>query len=137
MKKIFNPKSGKTERQTLRNNNPPAEKLLWAKLKHKQLLGYKFRRQQGVDRYIVDFYCPAVKLALEIDGDSHFNDLAQGHDKQRQKCIESYGIRFLRFTNDDIYKNLAGVLEVIARFISTTPGPSLNKEGGKSLHEKG
>ena len=89
------------------------ETVIWSKLKGKQLLGYKFRRQYSVDRYVVDFYCPELKLAVEIDGDSHFQNGAENDDMVRQAFIESFGIRFLRFTNEDVFKNLDGVVETI------------------------
>ncbi len=91
---------------------PSAEVLLWSKLKGKQLLGYKFRRQYSIDRFIVDFYCPALKLAIEIDGDTHTREV---YDRKRQEFIESFGIQFLRFTNTQVYENLEGVVELIAR----------------------
>ena len=63
---------------------PKAEVILWEKLSRKQMHGYKFRRQYGVDQYILDFYCPRLKLAIEIDGDSHFVTGAEDYDKERQ-----------------------------------------------------
>ena len=92
---------------------PKAEILLWTNLSRKQLLGHKFRRQYGVDNYVVDFYCPALKLAIEIDGDSHFQPGAEKYDIERQRHIESYGVHFLRFTNADIFENIDGVLDRI------------------------
>jgi len=80
--------------------------------------GYKFRRQYGVNKYVVDFYCPKLKLAIEIDGDSHFGNQAIKYDQKRQSYIESFGIKFLRFTNNDIYNNIDEVLEVIINYIN-------------------
>lgn len=97
---------------------PQAEILLWRNLSRKQLLGLKFRRQYSVDQYVIDFYSPALKLAIEIDGESHFQPGAQEHDAARQKYIEVFGIEFLRFTNSDIYENLDGVIEKIAEHIA-------------------
>ncbi len=77
----------------------------------------KFRRQFSVSPYVVDFYCPALKLAIEIDGDSHFQTGAQEKDKARQDFIESFGVHFLRFRNVEIRENLRGVLETIYRKI--------------------
>jgi len=91
-----------------------AEKLLWEKLKSQQLENCKFRRQYSVDKFVIDFYSPEIKLAIEVDGDSHFQDGAVEYDAERQTFIESVGINFLRFTNDDVYYNLEGVIEVIA-----------------------
>jgi very-short-patch-repair endonuclease len=89
------------------------EVILWDKLSRKQMHGYKFRRQYGVDQYILDFYCPRLKLAIEIDGDSHFTPGAEEIDKARQEYIEAYGIRFLHFTNPEVCENLDGVCQMI------------------------
>jgi very-short-patch-repair endonuclease len=75
--------------------------------------GYKFRRQYGIDQYVLDFYCPHLKLAIEIDGDSHFVAGAEEYDQARQEHIEAYGIQFLRFTNSDVYENLCSVSQTI------------------------
>jgi len=110
---------------------PKAEQMVWYFIRNRQLGGYKFRRQYGVGKYVVDFYCPELKLALEIDGDSHFEKGAAEYDRKRQQYIESFGIRFLRFTNLDIYESMDGVAEVILKFASavTTPNPSPPKAG--------
>ena len=89
---------------------------MWNHLSRRQMSGYKFRRQHSVDQYVLDFYCPELKLAIEIDGDSHFMPGAQEQDKTRQEHIEAFGIRFLpaspaggRFTNEDVCKNVVGI----------------------------
>lgn len=115
MTKLYNRTSEKAKRRQLRRNKTKAEFLLWQKLRSKQLGGVKFRSQYGMNRFVIDFYCPELKLAIEIDGDSHFQDGAQEYDWERQAFIESVGIRFLRFTNDEVYGNLEGVLERIVR----------------------
>ena len=113
MTQFFNKTSEKEKRRNLRNNMPLAEDLIWARLRKNQVLDCKFRRQYGVGPYVIDFYCPALKLAVEIDGDSHYQDGSRDNDTQRQTFIESFGIRFLRFTNREVYENLEGVLEAI------------------------
>ena len=113
MTQLFNKEEAKDKRRALRKNMPQAEILLWSKLRGKNAKGYKFRRQYSVGMYIVDFYCAALKLAIEIDGESHFIDGSKERDRKRQEFIESTGIRFLRFTNTDIYERLDGVLEAI------------------------
>jgi very-short-patch-repair endonuclease len=90
-----------------------ADVILWKELSCKQMHGYKFRRQYGVDQYVLDFYCLRLKLATEVDGDSHFMPGAEEQDKTRQEHIEVFGIRFLRFTNADVYENIDGVCHVI------------------------
>lgn len=105
---------------------PRAELLLWTHLKGKQLAGLKFRRQYSVVKYIVDFYCPKLKLAIEIDGDSHFENKVELLDPKRQRYIESFGIRVLRFTNHDIYYDTEKVLKKITEALEqTSPNPYL------------
>ena len=122
----------KTRRKELRNNATPAERLLWGILQHSNLGGYKFRRQHSVGPYILDFYCPAAGLAIELDGDSHFTDDAVAYDQERTAYLNSLQITVLRFLNTDVYDNLAAVGDSILEEIKgkdedlnrTTPGPS-------------
>jgi very-short-patch-repair endonuclease len=114
---IYNKSSQKEKRRYLRHHMPKAEIILWSALKNKQVLGYKFRRQYSVGSFVLDFYCPRLKLALEVDGESHFSNSAKIYDQERQKYIEEFGIKFLRFINNDIYTNLDGVIEEIIRTI--------------------
>jgi very-short-patch-repair endonuclease len=120
MTEAFNKEELKARRRSLRRNMPIAEVILWSKLKNKQILGERFLRQYSVNQYVLDFYCPRLKLAIEIDGDSHFMPGAQEQDKARQEHIEAFGIRFLpaspaggRFTNEDVCKNIDGVCEFV------------------------
>ncbi len=118
MTDIFNKKEFVKKRQYLRRNMTKAEIILWSKLKGKQLNGLKFRRQYGINNYIVDFYCPELHLAIEIDGDVHCYDSRVAYDKKRQGEIEALGIRVLRYTNIDVTRKLDGVLNDI---LKTTP----------------
>jgi very-short-patch-repair endonuclease len=70
------------------------EIILWSRLKNRQMLGYKFRRQVSVGPFVIDFYCPEKKLAIEVDGGSHFVEEAEAYDGERQSVIEQFGIRF-------------------------------------------
>ncbi|MBD2301137.1 endonuclease domain-containing protein [Nostoc sp. FACHB-190] len=90
----------------------PAEKRLWEKLRHKQLLGFKFRRQQTIDRFIVDFYCSEARLVVEVDGEIH--DYTQVEDTIRQEFLESLELQVVRFRNEDVMERIEGVLEDIA-----------------------
>jgi very-short-patch-repair endonuclease len=119
MTKLYNKTSEKDKRQSLRNNMPPAEQLVWARLKGKQIGNCKFRRQYSVGVFVIDFYAVEIKLAIEIDGDSHFTDGAEVADRERQSSIESSGIRFSRFTNRQIYEELDAVVEEISRIVYT------------------
>jgi very-short-patch-repair endonuclease len=111
--KIFNQKNQKPTRQKLRSAMPAPEQYLWQRLRNKQL-GVRFRRQQGIGRYIVDFYCPERALVIEVDGDCHYTDSAQEYDRIRDEFMVSLGLNLLRFSNADIMKNLDGVLSVIS-----------------------
>ena len=103
------------QRRELRSQLTPEESYLWAHLQHRKLAGRKFRRQHSVGPYILDFYCPAEKLAVELDGSSHDHEAAQGHDEQRTRFLTRLGIRTLRFQNQEVRKNLEGVLMAIER----------------------
>ena len=106
--KIFNRTEYKERRQDLRNNATIAEQQLWQVLRNNQL-GVKFRRQHGIGYYIADFYCPTLKLVLEVDGDSHFTEAAQQNDQIRDQYFQSLDIVVLRFTNQDVMQNLSSV----------------------------
>ncbi len=80
MGRIFNRKSQTGRRRHLRKEAPKAERLLWWRLRGRQVHGLKFRRQYGIGRYVVDFYCVEARLAIEVDGESHFDPLAELHD---------------------------------------------------------
>jgi very-short-patch-repair endonuclease len=103
----------KSRRQYLRNHATRAERTLWWNLKGGQLLGYKFRRQYGVGSYVLDFYCPELRLAIEVDGATHESSEAVRLDRKRQTEIERHGIRFLRFTDDQVLGNVQNVVLVI------------------------
>ena len=89
-----------------------AEVMLWVELKNKNL-GVRFLRQYSVDRYVLDFYNPQLKLAIEVDGATHITNEQIEYDRHRQSEIETAGIVFLRFTNPEIYDDLYNVLEKI------------------------
>ena len=98
----------------LRNKSTVGEVMLWNELKQRKL-GFQFMRQKPITRYIVDFYCAPLKLAIEVDGSSH--DARVEKDLERQKEIEKLGINFLRFTEKDVRNNLSGVIEEIKAVI--------------------
>jgi 5-methyltetrahydrofolate--homocysteine methyltransferase len=90
-----------------------AEKRLWFKLRDKQLYGIKFRRQEPVGKYIVDFVCFEKKLIIEIDGNPHKETEVKTNDNQRTIWLKEQGFRVLRFWNGDITNNLESVLKKI------------------------
>ncbi|HLG33881.1 MAG TPA: endonuclease domain-containing protein [Bacteroidia bacterium] len=101
-----------------RNNPTKAEKILWQKLKGKQVLGYDFHRQKPIGYYVVDFFCLKLMLAIELDGNVHETDYAMLRDERRQDSImDEFGIRFLRFRNFEIEKNVDGVVREIEEWI--------------------
>jgi very-short-patch-repair endonuclease len=113
--KIFNRRPLKQFRKDLRNNLTPAEAVLWTYLQKKQLDGKKFRRQHSIGNYIVDFYCPAEKLAVELDGAGHFTPEEEEHDLDRDKYLMALGIKVLRYENRDIWNNIEAVLDDIKK----------------------
>ncbi len=100
----------------LRKQGTYAEVLLWSILKNKQIKGYKFTRQKPIDKYIVDFYCPRLHLAIEVDGISHDHKINE--DLIRQIEIENQRIIILRFSDDEVKNNLQGIFEVIIDWIN-------------------
>ncbi len=106
-----------------------AEIILWSKLKGKQLKDLKFRRQYGINNYVGDFYCPELKLAIELDGDVHGYTSRIAYDKQRQREIEVLGIKVLRYTNNDVIKNLESVLSDITATTPLSPPSQGGDEG--------
>ena len=112
----YNPRLKQIARM-LRNNMTLAEILLWNKLKNKQLCGFDFHRQKPIDEFVVDFFCPKLLLAIEIDGSSHEGKLER--DSQRQREIEKFGVRFLRFSDEEVRRDLESVVDAIARWVDT------------------
>jgi very-short-patch-repair endonuclease len=113
----YNKSAEKEKRRLLRQNQTKAETLVWQKLRNSQVEGCKFRRQYSVGCFVLDFYCPALRLAIEIDGESHNSEEAAVYDRDRQALVEALGIRFLRFTNQDVYECLEVVIEQIAKTV--------------------
>jgi len=113
--RTFNQKIQTSRRKLLRNNPTQAEKVLWGALRDSQLDGIKFRRQCGIGNYIVDFYCPSERLAIEVDGCTHIGDESLKKDAIRDNTLEEYGVTVIRFSNEDVIKNLYGVTEEIKK----------------------
>ncbi|MBC7391185.1 MAG: endonuclease domain-containing protein [Opitutaceae bacterium] len=105
----------KDKRLQLRKTLTPAEAKLWTLLKNNQLEGRKFRRQHSVGNYIIDFYCPSEKLAIELDGAGHFTEEGMAYDEERTEVLNSIGIKVIRFENETVFKFLDHVLEEIKR----------------------
>lgn len=106
---LFNQQLQKPVRTKLRNSMPKGEVVLWNKLRQSQL-GFKFRRQHGIGKYIADFYCPELKLIIEIDGGTHNHSITSDYEIARQTYLESFGFKVKRYTNELIAKDLKSVL---------------------------
>jgi very-short-patch-repair endonuclease len=104
-------------RRKLRSQMTPAEAKLWTYLKGKKLNGNKFRRQHSVDHYILDFYCSAARLAIELDGEAHNSAMAAEYDHERTLFLEATGIRVIRFENKTVFEYTDWVLEQIRKAI--------------------
>lgn len=113
MTKIYNRIDQKEKRRKLRNSMSNAEKILWERLRRRQINNKRFLRQYSVGKYVIDFYCPEIKLAIEADGDTHNSDEEIEYDKYRQIEVENLGIKFLRFKNDEIFENIVNVIKKI------------------------
>jgi type I restriction enzyme M protein len=105
--------------RALRGRATDAERLLWRLLRSRQFLGMKFRRQHPVGPYIVDFYCAARRLAVELDGGQHFTIEGQAYDSRRTDYLATRGVLVLRFANSELFENTDGVLESIRQSIGT------------------
>ena len=99
----------------LRNNMTEAEKIIWDKLKNRNVFKARFRRQHPIGIFIVDFYCHECKLAIEIDGEIHLKNEVIEYDDGRSHDIEKYGIKILRFTNNEVFNGLNNIIEKILR----------------------
>ena len=102
----------------LRNNSTLGEILLWQKLRAESMMNYTFNRQKPLGRYIVDFYCKPLKLVIEIDGVYHFEEEQKVKDNERQKLLEEMGLYFLRFSEQQVRKDMDLVLKEIGNYIA-------------------
>ena len=108
----YNPRL-KTQARSLRANPTDAELRLWYRLRRKQILGVQFYRQKTIGNYIVDFYAPAAKLVVEVDGAHHFILSQAEYDKQRSEYLEQRGLRVLRFDDRQVLLQIESVAQAI------------------------
>ena len=111
-------KNLKQASRDLRNNMTDAEKLLWSRLRNKQILGLQFYREKPLLNFIVDFYCPAANLVIECDGGQHFTDEGLEADRVRDEALAQFGLKVLRFDNGQVIGQIDGVVEVVFECIS-------------------
>jgi very-short-patch-repair endonuclease len=116
--------------RVLRNNMTLAEILLWSRLRMRQLDGYKFRRQQTIFDYVVDFYCHELKLIIEVDGEVHSLSEQAEKDKNRDKILKLNGYNIFRLSNYEIEADLNASVTKIMSFISTNLSPSQGDHRG-------
>ncbi|MBP8098910.1 MAG: endonuclease domain-containing protein [Acinetobacter sp.] len=115
--KPYNKNLKQTSRD-LRNNMTEAEKLLWSKLRNKQILGVQFYRQKPILNFIVDFYCPSANLVIECDGSQHYTNEGLEADRVRDEALAQLGLRVLRFDNGQVLREIDAVVQVIFDEIS-------------------
>ncbi len=118
--RLYNNENSKSFRQKLRSDPPEPEKRLWYVIRQRQCHGVKFRRQCSIEKYIVDFFSFEKKLAIEIDGDSHYSKIGIAQDKKRDQFLKQQGITVIRFTNEEITHNLPGCFETLEDFLSSS-----------------
>ena len=111
-------KNLKQASRDLRNNMTDAEKLLWSRLRNKQILGLQFYRRKPLLNFIVDFYCPSANLVIECDGSQHFTDEGLEADRVRDEALAQLGLRVLRFNNGQVLREIDAVVQVIFDEIS-------------------
>jgi very-short-patch-repair endonuclease len=114
MSRFTRSKKTTAKARALRRSAREAEKVIWSHLRQAQLLGFSFRRQHSVGLFVLDFYCPTARLAIELDGGQHGHSKFMQRDLRRTAWLAAKGIRVIRFWNNDVSSNLEGVLETIA-----------------------
>ena len=113
----------------LRQHMTDAEQCLWQCLRGKQLDGFRFRKQHPIARFVLDFYCPAARLAIEIDGGQHNTAPGCASDEERTRYLKARGIRVLRFWNHEVLQDLPGVLERIWEALHLPPSSTSPRWG--------
>ncbi len=121
MKRDYNNKLLLERRRKLRESTTNAETVLWNAIRNKQLNGLKFWRQYSVGPYILDFYCPKLRLVIELDGAHHANTKTKNSDQERTLNLESLNIHVLRFWNHEVLSNLTEILKTIAQYAKEVP----------------
>ena len=121
MKMIPYNKDLKPFARELRKNMTDAELHLWNRVRRKQLNGYQFYRQKNIGNYIVDFYCPAAKLIIELDGSQHYTEEGKEKDGIRDSYLAGLGFKVIRFTDREVFENTTGVLQRIFEYLQQIP----------------
>src|SRR5512136_2522910 len=106
---LYNDPGSKRDRRHLRKDATDAERKLWSILRNRKMAGLKFFRQYGIGPYILDFYCPEQRLAIEVDGGQHAEVRGQKNDAKRDRYLRELNIRVIRFWNNDVLQNIEAI----------------------------
>jgi len=106
--------------RNLRSNMTDAERLIWSKIRRKQIGDLQFYRQKNISHYIVDFYCPKGKLIVEIDGGQHYESDGMKKDRERDRYLQQLGFAVLHFSDIEVLKNIDGVVERIYEHLKSS-----------------
>lgn len=128
---MYNDKAIRLLRKTLRRDQTDAERAIWNTIRNRQIQGLKFYRQYSAGPYILDFYCPQLRLGIEVDGGQHNEEEGLKRDENRTKYLAEHEIKVLRFWNNDVLQNIEGAVEEIIKEI-THPLPSLTLREGSN-----
>ncbi len=109
----YNKISERTNRRKLRQKSTKAEEILWEYLRNRKLLNTKFKRQYSIDQFVIDFYSPQMKFAIELDGKIHLDKEVKNHDENRDGYMESFGIKILRIKNEMLINDIDNTLKLI------------------------
>ena len=113
-----------TRARSLRKSATDCERILWRHLRNRKFAAYKFRPQHPLDPYVLDFYCPALKLAIELDGSGHDSQACEKRDQTREKFLSEEGIAIIRFWNHQVREELDSVLDAIWLALENRGNPS-------------
>jgi very-short-patch-repair endonuclease len=120
-KHLYNDPNRKPDRRRLRKDTTDAERKLWSVLRNREMVGLKFFRQYSIGPYVVDFYCPEQRLAVEVDGGQHAHMHGQRRDALRDSYLRDLDIRVIRFWNNDVLQNIEGVGQKIREEVGGRP----------------
>jgi very-short-patch-repair endonuclease len=124
----------KNTARTLRKKMTDSEKLLWLRIRRKQLKGFQFYRQKVVGSYIVDFYCPSAKIIVEVDGGQHFQEIVKQRDKERDEYLSGLGFQVLRFLSWDVMKDVDRIVDEIGNRLNWSKSPSVPSQRPARLY---
>ena len=130
MKYLLNNPALKNKRRELRKNQTDAEKAFWSHVRNRQFHGMRFLRQYSVGPYILDFFCPEIKTAIELDGGQHNEPGGKAYDAVRSEYLKAQGINVLRFWDHEVLLDMQGVLAKVEERCNSSQ-PPLNLRGGE------